>query len=489
MAKEKKNTDKDTTTQFPPVVSVVGHVDHGKTTLLDALRKSNIATREAGGITQGIGASQIEVKHDNKKRKITFIDTPGHEAFMNMRAQGVSASDIALLVVAADDAVKPQTKESIEKIKEANIPYIVVFTKIDTPGANIQKAKGEILKETILLEGHGGDIPYVAVSAPKNKNIQDLIDVILLVNDMSENKKSTSVEFVGIVIDSKRDKRKGITNSIVVKNGILRVKDDLFTQDENIGKVRAMFDTNGKGVKEAKPGDAVEIIGCAKIVDAGSLLFKNEQIQKEQEPTSQTRTPQDLLKLFQEEKGQLAIILKSGTSAEMEAIKNSLPEEVKIVHEGQGEITTSDVLLAKDFDALVIAFNTKIARDAMQLAQSEKIFYKEYTIIYELLNELQDALNSLTEDKGKKLRGKAEILAKFPSDDGDILGLRVTEGRLALNDDLQITRGDNIIGEGKVVSLKRGKKEVKEVAKGLECGSKISPDIDFQVGDMVSSYK
>src|SRR3989304_773164 len=276
MDKKNKNqtlqSDSGQANEFAPVVSVLGHVDHGKTSLLDKIRETQIAAKEHGGITQKIGASQIEIKHEGKLRKITFIDTPGHEAFSNMRSQGVNTADIALLIIAADDGIKPQTRESIEKIKEAATPYIVVFTKIDIETANIERVKQEIIKEGILLEGLGGDVPYIGVSAKTGEKIQDLLDLIILVYDLSGVKKDKNADFTGVVVDAKQDMRRGVVATVVIKSGTLKIADKIFSHGYDMGKVKAIIDTFGKNTREAAPGDAVEVLGLSNIVPSGTVL-------------------------------------------------------------------------------------------------------------------------------------------------------------------------------------------------------------------------
>jgi len=475
---------------FKPVISVVGHVDHGKTTLLDALRKTNITAREKGGITQSIGASVIEVDQGGEKRAITLIDTPGHEAFANMRTQGVSAADIVLLVVASDDGVKPQTKESIEKIKEAKIPFIVVFTKIDTPGANIERVKQEVVKEGIQLEGIGGDVPYIGVSAPKGEKIKELIDLIILAYDIANIEKKEDVPFLGVVIDSKLDKQRGSTAAIIVKEGTLKAQDNLYTTQKEVGKVKALTTPNGKQIKEARPGDAVEILGVTEIIQAGSALFSKKQEGEQVIERDKNMSTQDLLKrLTQQDKKTLQIILKTQTSAEAEAVQNALPEEIEIVSLGQGNITASEVMMAKDLNALVIGFNVKIDKNAQAIADNEGVFYKSYGIIYELLDEIEDVAEALEQEGQEREIGRAKILARFGEGDEAILGLQVESGRLALGDRVKLQRGDNTIGESKISSLKRGKADVKEVAKDLECGARLEKTLDFNVGDAIIAYK
>lgn len=488
-----KNSNEQTNI-YPPVVSVLGHVDHGKTTLLDSIRKSNIATREAGGITQAIGASKIEVepidsqgKQDGKKRFITFIDTPGHEAFSNMRSHGVSASDIVLLIIASDDGIKPQTKESIEKILASKLPFIVVFTKTDAPGANIEKVKGQLAGEGILLEGFGGDVPFIGVSAKTGDKIRDLLELILIVYDLSEIKKGKNESFTGVVIEAKLDKRRGILASAINKSGILSVGDKVYSEDKEVGKIKALIDTFGAQVKEALPGDAFEIMGLTKVMPAGSII--SAQPQSASKITEITKPqPMDLAKMFaQANQDKVPVVIKTQTSGEYEAIKGALPEDVEVIFEGRGEISASDILMARDFGAIVVGFNVEIEKQAKALADANKTFYRTYKIIYELLDELGDAVLLLKERAQRKILGKGQILASFEGNEGQILGLRVTEGRLVVGDRIVIVHGEEESNEAKIISLKQAKKDVKEVGKGNECGIRIEPQIDFTIGDMVSS--
>lgn len=479
--------DNETLKIYAPVVSVLGHVDHGKTTLLDTIRKSNIAPREVGGITQAIGASKIQITHEGKKRDITFIDTPGHEAFSNMRSHGVSASDIVLLVVAADDGIKPQTKESIEKILASKLPFIVVITKIDAPGANIEKVKQELLKEGILLEGLGGDVPYIGVSAKTGEKITELLDLIVIVYDYSEIKKDEKKDFEGVVIEAKLDKKRGILGSLVVKSGKISLGDRLFTDQKEVGKVRALIDPNGLQVKSAYPGDAVEIMGLTEVLSAGVVVNTVGATSFSQKAVIK-HTPADLMKILttkQTEK--LPVIIKTQTSGEYEAILASLPRDVEVVFEGRGEISTSDILMAKDFGAIVVGFNVGIEKQAKILADSSKTFYNTYNIIYKMLDELEDAVMLLKERAQRKIYGKAQILAKFEGKLGQIIGARVTEGRLAIGDKIILKHGEDESEPCKILTLKQGKKDVKEVGKGNECGLTIDPEVDFTIGDMILS--
>lgn len=483
--------DKEQTTiTFPPVVAVLGHVDHGKTTLLDAIRKSSAAASETGGITQKIGASSIVVRHEEKDRKITLIDTPGHEAFANMRSQGVSAADILLLIVASDDGVKPQTQESIKKIQESALPFIVVFTKSELETAQIEKVKQQLLKEGVMLEGLGGNVPFIEVSAKNGKNIKELLDLVVLSYDLSGSLKQENADFLGVVIDAKLDKKRGIVASIVVKSGNLKVTDKVYVKSREIGKVRALITSDGGQVKTALPGDAVEILGVFDVLPAGSLLLsKAQDIHPAQVQESIVKAPiHTLSTIFSDEKNDiLPMILKTETSGEIEAIKQYLPEKVKVVFEGQGDIGVSDVLMAKDFKAIIIGFNVGISKDAEKIALSDKIFYKTYKIIYELLDELKEAVTAFLASPVEKFIGKAEIMARFDGTAGTIIGVKVLEGRLAVKDRIILQRGEKSLGDSHITSMKRAKQDIKEASKNTECGIMILPFLDFVVGDMILS--
>lgn len=478
----------ESTNLYPPVVSVLGHVDHGKTTLLDAFRKTNVVSREAGGITQAIGASKIEITHDDKKRFITFIDTPGHEAFSNMRSHGVSASDVVLLVVASDDGIKPQTKESIEKILASKLPYIVVLTKSDAEGANIEKVKQQLASEGVLLEGLGGDVPFIAVSAKTGSKISELLELIVIVYDFAEIKKDPKIQFTGVVIEAKLDKRRGVLASLIVKNGTIKVGDKVYTESKEVGKVRALIDTTGGQVKEALPGDAVEIFGLTEVLPAGSVVNTAGATIQAKTTEVASVAPMDLMAMLRgQNEEKLPVIVKTQTSGEFEAISAALPDDVKVIFEGRGEISVSDILMARDFSAIIVGFNVDIEKQAKVLAESNNTFYRTYDIIYNLLDELNDAVALIQERAQRKVLGKAQILATFEGNEGQILGVRITDGRLAVGDKIVITRGENETPESKLVSLKQGKKDAKEIGKGNECGIMIDPQVDFTIGDMVIS--
>lgn len=478
-------------TRFPPVVSVLGHVDHGKTTLLDTIRKTKHASREVGGITQKIGATQIEVSHEKKTRKITFVDTPGHEAFSNMRSGGVTSSDLVLLVVAADNGVKSQTEEAIQTIRDSGVPFIVTITKTDSPGANVEKVKQQMVKYGVQLEGLGGDVPYIAVSAKTGEKISDLLDLILLVYDLAQVQKDSSAEFLGVIIDSKLDKRRGLTAVAIIKSGVLRVGDKLYTNKGEVGKIRALFTTVGQSAKEVFPGEAAEILGVTSVLPLGTVLATRPV---EMLPTPKTVAATSLLPhslaefLGEEKKDTLSVVLKTEAGGELDAIKTSLPSDVHVSSDGQGDISVSDILLAKDFKAIVLGFNVDIDREAKRLAENEHVFFRIYHIIYELLDEVKDALAALQKASLEEVLGRARILASFSSKNATILGVRVLEGKFRVHDHVKVMRGDQEIGRSKIVTLRRGKQEVKEVEKGTECGMSIQVPIDFQPQDMLLSY-
>lgn len=476
---------------YPPVVSILGHVDHGKTSLLDAIRKTHITKIEEGGITQRVGASEVEIVHEEKTRRIVLIDTPGHEAFSQMRSQGVSASDIVLLVVAGDDGVMPQTKESIQKVKEAGIPFIVVITKVDIEGIHVDKVIKQLLGEEVMLEGYGGDIPFIEVSSKTGKNIKELLELILLVYDVSPIKKDETRDFYAVIIDSKLDKRRGVVASLVVKGGTLHIGEKLYIQQEEVGRVRALFSPRNTRVERLLPGDAVEVLGLSKVVSPGTLLYtKTQQVSSQVSKLEPFATqPQSLMQFLREkERDVLPVVLKTETSGELEAITQSLPQQVKVILEGQGDISVSDATCAKEFGAIVLGFNVGITQEAKRLCTSENVLYKTYRIIYELLDELGETVESFVQQGREVILGKASILASFSVPHGLVLGLRVVEGRIALGDTVRITRGSKVLGSAKLTSLRRGKQSIKEVGKGSECGVVLSHEVDFQKGDVLLSY-
>ena len=468
---------KDKNENFPPVVAVLGHVDHGKTTLLDVIRKTGVAKREHGGITQKIGASSVEIDHEGSKRRITFIDTPGHEAFVKMRGRGAQAADIGLLIVSCVDGVMPQTKESINLLKSSKIPYIAVLTKSDSEQRNPEKVKQALIKEEVMLEGYGGDIPVIEVSARDNTNIKELLDLILLVSDLHPggvNIDSAS-PFRAIVIESKQDPKAGPKATIIIKNGKISVRDEITTGDV-AGKVRSLISDSGKQVQEASVGDAVEILGFDRVPEVGSVVYKGSEKQGEE------KTEKRPLK---NEEGIISIILVADTLGSLEAIYSSLPSKINVILKKTGDITTADVLLAKSTGALVLGFNIKIKPDVAKLASTEKVLVKNYTIIYEMLDEIKDVVEGKELSLMEQVYGVAQILASFPYEKTKVMGIKVLKGRVAKGDRVRIERGDQVIGKGHINSVRQAKVSTSRVETGSEAGIVVSSAIDFMIGDMV----
>jgi translation initiation factor IF-2 len=471
--------DKNKNNQFTPVVAVLGHVDHGKTTLLDTFRKTSVAEREHGGITQKIGASTVEIDHDGKKRKITFIDTPGHEAFSKMRGRGAQAADICLLIVSSVDGVMPQTQESIGLIKASGLPFIVVLTKSDSEQKNPEKVKQQLMKEQIELEGYGGDVPIIEVSAKSGLNIKELLNLIILVWDLHPAKDaSSSGKLKAIVIESKQDPKAGAKASVIVKNGTISVRDEITTGEVG-GKVRGLISDSGKQVQSATVGEAAEILGFEKAPSVGNVVSK-----KGEEESLSDASIQEIAGKPKE--GVLNLMITADTLRSLEAIVASIPpEKINLISKKTGEVTSADILLAKSVGALVLSFNSKIKPDVVNLAATEKVLAKNYTIIYEMLEEINDAIEGKEFSMQEQVYGTAQILASFPFDKEVVMGVKVLEGRVAKGDKVRIERGEESLGEGHINSVRQGKDQTSKVEAGQEAGLIVGPSIDFKVGDMV----
>lgn len=496
--KQNKNQPQTST---PPVVAVLGHVDHGKTTLLDTIRKTNIAGREHGGITQKIGASRIEIMHDEKKRSITFIDTPGHAAFSQMRGRGVQAADIGLLVVSSIDGVMPQTKEAIQLLKDT--PFIVVFTKADLPDKNLEKVKQQLLRENVMLEGLGGDVPMIEVSAKTGKNMKELLDLILLVFEMQyvqgERKLGVSTEaFKGVIIESKLDPKVGARATVIIKQGTIKLKDVIVTDSVDV-RVRALMTDEGQ-VKEASVGYGVEVLGFVKVPAVGSIVYKKDEVELTSSPVSLLKPQQSLVEqhIALEKKPQFALtelpkdtlylILCADTEGSLEAIKEAIPKDVRLIMAKTGEISEADILLAKSTKAIVLTFNIKIRPDIAKFAFTEKILLKNYTIIYEMLDEIKEVLENKKLAQVEQIFGSATILASFPFEKTQVLGVRILDGRLVKGDKVRLIRNDEAVGESMISSLRQGKNSTSKVEKGHEAGVILSPFLDFHIGDMLISH-
>ena len=490
----------------PPVVVVMGHVDHGKTSLLDAIRKTNVIEGEAGGITQAIGAYKVKVND----REITFLDTPGHEAFTAMRARGAQITDIAILIVAANDGVMPQTVEAINHAKSANIPIIVAVNKIDLPDANPQKVKEELMQYELVPEEWGGDTIYVEISAKKNINIDQLLEMVLLQADVLELKANPNKQAKGVVIEARLDKGKGAIASLLVQRGKLDAGDTIVV-GSTIGRIRSMINDKGKKVKSAGPSTPVEVMGLTEVPQAGDTFYevKDEKMAKhlierrkrqEREKSINAMQAVTLDNLFsQMEKGslkQLNLIVKADVQGSVEALKQSLEKlsndevRVKVIHAAAGAVTESDVTLAKVSNAIIIAFNVRPVATAKQEAEKDEVEIKQYSVIYHAIEDVESAMKGMLDPKyEEELIGTAEVRQVFKiSNVGTIAGCMVLSGKIERNAGVRVIRDDVVIHEGKLISLKRFKDDVKEVAKDFECGIQIEKYNDLKESDIIEAF-
>jgi translation initiation factor IF-2 len=490
----------------PPVVTIMGHVDHGKTTLLDAIRHSNIVARESGGITQHIGAYRVF----HKNRPITFIDTPGHEAFTRLRARGANMTDIVILLVAADDGVMPQTKEAISHAKAASVPIMVAINKIDKSGVDVEKVKQQLSKEGLLVEEWGGDTICVEVSAKEKTNLDELLEMIVLLSDVIEIKASPKADAQGFVLESRLDTQKGPVATVIVQHGILH-QGEAFISGTCFGKVRALFDENGKGIKKAELSMPVEVLGFSDVPSAGDIFqvvsdfniakkiveFRLSQVKKEEPRRPEHLTLDELFKQIEEGKvKELPLVIKADVHGSVEVLSDILPnlssEEVKlkIVHAATGKITESDVLLASASNAIVIGYNTKPKQKILDLAKEEDVEIRSYNVIYQLIEDIKKALTGMLEPTLKETYlGRAEIRRIFNiSKVGVIAGCFVLDGKISRNAHVRIIRDDEIIHEGRISSLKHLKDNVTEVTKDYECGIGLEKFKDMKEGDIIEAY-
>ena len=508
--KEKKKPDEDEALHLvprPPVVCILGHVDHGKTSLLDAIRKADVASGEAGGITQHIGAYQIEFNG----RKITFLDTPGHAAFNKMRARGAQVTDIAVLVVAADDGFMPQTDEALKYILDAKVTLIVAVNKMDVKGANLDMVLGQMQQRNIAPEKYGGDVPTEPVSATKGTGIDSLLEMIVLQTDVLELKANPKAEASGIVIESQVDVGRGPLATVIVQRGTLRVGDALVCGAQ-WAKVRAMYDDQGKAVKEAPPGTPVRVIGWSGTPDSGATFQavkssrEAEKIAEEEQERLKkaggTAAPKEVSveQLFANiaatQQRTLKVIVKTDVFGSAEAVRQllegikSTKVSLEVVSADVGLVTKSDVLMAGAAGAIIIGFHTKLENGVTPLAKHHGVRIETYDIIYELGDKVREMLADLLEPDIKEVKlGAAEVRATFPLAKGFVAGCLVTEGKIGRNAAARLRRGREIVHEGKVAALKRFKDDANEVRAGLECGIKLDDWNDYQVGDVIECYE
>ena len=475
----------------PPIVAVVGHVDHGKTTLLDFIRKANIADKEAGGITQSIGAYEIEhpsTSSGQAPKKITFIDTPGHEAFSSMRTHGATIADLAVLVVAATEGVKPQTEEAIKILKDTKTPFIVAVTKMDMPSADVEKVKVGLLSAGVALEGAGGDVSWQAVSGKTGDGVNDLLGLILLVAEVSELTFDPSVHANGFILEAEKDSRRGVIATIILKNGVLRRGDEIVTRNAS-GKIKILEDFLGKPVKELLPSSPALIGGFESLPKNGDEFWAGE-VDIEVVGTIGGEAPGELAGVLEvksdaSDKPKIGTraILKADSSGSLEALKRVLSAIVEEKQSSVGEITDNDVNFAKSTGSIIVGFRVKVSNAAKTLADAQRVKIITSDIIYKLEEELETL--DLSEDKLTK-GGTLEVLAIFSSKQSkQTVGGKVIEGKLGQNAPVKIIRGEDEIGKGRIKSLEQGKQEVSEVVSGNECGVVITTETKIEVGDKV----
>jgi translation initiation factor IF-2 len=440
-----------------PIVAILGHVDHGKTTLLDAVRKTDVAKKEAGGITQSIGASVVTTKTG---KKITFIDTPGHAAFANMRSQGAKVADIAVLVVAADDGVKPQTKEALEYILQANIPFIVAATKTDLSSSSVEAVRNQLEKEKIAFEGRGGDVPLVNVSATKVHEVGKM-----------------GSEFEAVVIETGKDKR-GPHVSALIRGGSLGVG-DLVVTEKTSAKIRALFNSRGESVRSIDAGEPVQILGFSDLPLVGSKMWHKKA-------DAQVSVKQENHKIQEKvEEGEIPVVIKAKTAGGLEAVVKNLPEKTVVISSSVGEVIEADVFIAKSSGASIYAFESKVGSEARRLAENEGVQISTFSIIYELLEEVEKALHK----DDVEILGKAKVLQAFPFNNKKVAGCEVTEGTISKVDTLLLTRADTQLGETKISSFKKGKETIEKAGQGEQCGIIFASRLEFKPGDMVISVR
>lgn len=503
---EIEEDDDENLQKRPPIVTVMGHVDHGKTSLLDAIRKTKVTDSEAGGITQHIGAYTITLNGE----EITFLDTPGHEAFTAMRARGAQITDVVILVVAADDGIMPQTKEAIDHCKAAGVPIVVAINKIDKPGANIDRVKQELADQGLLSEDWGGDTICEEVSAKQNLNIDKLLEMVLLTAEMLELKANPNRKARGTVIEAKLDKGRGTVTSLLVQNGTLHVGDSILV-GSTYGRIRAMFDDTGKKIKSAGPSIPVEILGLSEVPEAGDRFnqvkdektarnmadTRKEKLKAETLLASHRVSLEDLYSQIKEGKvKELAVIVKADVQGSIQAIKGSLDKlssddvKVRVIHGGVGAITETDVTLATASNAIIIGFNVRPDNNASAQAEKDGVDIKTYRIIYDAIDDVKAAMIGMLEPEYKEvILGSAEIRETYKiSNVGTIAGCYVLNGKLQRNAQTRVIRDGIVIFESTLSSLKRFKDDAKEVAAGYECGLTVDKFNNIKEGDIIECF-
>ncbi|GAB4483021.1 MAG: hypothetical protein OHK0031_06000 [Anaerolineales bacterium] len=500
IASEKENDLKPR----PPVITILGHVDHGKTSLLDAIRQTNVASGEAGGITQHIGAYQVE----KEGRLITFLDTPGHAAFTAMRARGAQGADIVVLVVAADDGVMPQTKEAIAHAKAARVPIIVALNKIDKANANPDRVKQQLAEQELVPDDWGGNVTVVPVSAKQKQGIGDLLTAILLVADSIDIRANPQGKVMGTIIESELDKAKGVMATLLVQNGTLK-NGDIVVAGTSYGRLKAVFDYRGKPIQKAPPATPVRVMGLTSVPSAGEIfevyanerearevVLKRQQANKEQSVTAKLSLEDLFAKYKAGELMELRLILKADVQGSLEPIIKEVNDlasgdiAVKVLHAETGNIGENDVMLASASKAIIVGFNVQAEVAARRLAEAEGVSIRLYDIIYRMTEDIEKALKGMLQPEfTEKVTGKAQVLAVFPvSKVGKIAGCRVLEGEIRRNGKVRLMRGSDLVYQGEIASLKHEKDDVREVRQGFECGVNLKNFNDVMVGDLLECY-
>ncbi|MCH7577235.1 MAG: translation initiation factor IF-2 [Chloroflexi bacterium] len=501
---KRKEIEEDASKLKPraPVVTVMGHVDHGKTSILDAIRETNVTEKEAGGITQHIGAYQVEIEG----KKITFVDTPGHEAFTAMRARGARATDIAVLVVAADDGVMPQTLEAIDHAKAADVPIIVAINKIDLPDANPDRAKQQLSERDVIIEEWGGDVIAVPVSAKTGAGLKDLLEHILLVAEVSELKADPDRPAEGTIIESELDPSRGPMATTIVQTGTLKIGDIIIAGD-TWGHVKAMFDEKGQRLKTAGPATPVKIMGLSKVPHAGDTItaVKDERTARaEMEARERERTAvaqhTTTLEAFSSDISagrakELDIVLKADVQGSLEAVQQALEglssdrARVKVLHTATGKISESDVMLARASEGIVVGFNVRSEPGAVRISEAESVDIRHYDIIYKLTEDIENALKGIMEPIIEEIvDGHAEVRAIFRVRGSRIAGCMVTDGIVRRNSQARVKRGEEVLQESRISSLRRFKDDAREVQAGVECGIGVEGFGEFQEGDVIEAF-
>lgn len=503
---EETDVEEENLAKRPPIITVMGHVDHGKTSLLDAIRKSKVTSTEAGGITQHIGAYTVEVNGET----LTFLDTPGHEAFTAMRARGAQITDVVILVVAADDGIMPQTVEAINHCKAANVPMIVAINKMDREGANPDRVKQELTEHGLVVEDWGGDIIAVSVSAKTRENIDTLLEMVLLTSEMQELKADAGRKAKGTVVEAKLDKGRGAVATLLVQNGTLHMGDSIIV-GSTYGRIRAMFDDSGKKIKSAGPSIPVEVLGLSEVPAAGDRFTvvkdektarnmaeaRKEKIRQESFATSHRVSLEDLYSQIKEGSvKELSVIVKADVQGSVEAIKASLEKlstddvKVRVIHGAVGAISETDITLAAASNAIVIGFNVRPDNNAVAASERDGVEVKTYRVIYDAIEDIKSAMIGMLDPEYKEVvLGTAEIRATYKiSNVGTIAGGYVLTGKLVRNADVRVIREGIVIFESKLASLKRFKDDVKEVNAGYECGFSVEKFNDIKEGDIIEAY-